>query len=73
MNVLEKAQQALKHHTDFNGYGFDDQPVMIVVTTPEVDSLFELPHDGGQFNLSDFRTLVEEFAELKHRMDGLEK
>lgn len=69
MTRLEKAIQALDHHTSFNGTSVDHCPLMIL----EGDTLFELPHDGGQFTLNDFRVLVFEFKELQWRMDGLEK
>lgn len=69
--ALEKAQQALAHLDEFADVSeYSDDSALFLA--PQ-DSLYELPHDQGQFNLSDFRALVHEYAELKHRMEELEK
>lgn len=68
-SVLEKAQEALNNHTDFNGYTMEG--CELVINGP--DAPYELPHSRGQFTIGEFRTLVNEYTELKHRMEGLEK
>lgn len=69
--ALEKVQAALKHNEHFNANMLDAEPLMIVPAAG--DAMYELPHDEGQFSLFDLKQLVEEYADLKFRMDGLEK
>lgn len=68
-SVLEKAQQALKNHTDFNGHTMEG--CELVINGP--DAPYELPHSRGQFTIGASRTLVNEYAGLKLRMERLEQ
>lgn len=66
LSPLERAQQALENHTA--ECGMDMESCCLFVDGPT--EFLSLPHDDGEFNLSDFRALVHAFTELK---DGLTK
>lgn len=63
--ALDRAKQALAHHDKFNTIGDDHGLYMC----PQ-DTLYELPHNEGQFTLADLRELVQ-YAERSPRVgDG---
>lgn len=69
LTALERAKQALAHHDLFNRF-VDNHALYMVPGMSGAGTLYELPHDDGQFTVADLRALVD-YAERSPRVgDG---